>query len=75
MNAKVKADWPYPTIQACAGETFDKVTFSPVPADREAEALKNPYLEIEAAPVSVETPAAPLPTELDAPQPAKKARK
>lgn len=73
MKAKVKADWTYPTIQACAGETFDKLTFRPVPADREAEALRNPYLEIES--ISVETVDEPPATELVTPKVAKKARK
>jgi len=59
MQAKLKSDYPYRTIRACAGAEFVKDEYRPVPVGREGEALANPHLEIEPAPV-VETEAAPV---------------
>lgn len=52
MEARVKVDSPFAVITACSGVTFTRHAWTPVPAGMEAEAARNPYLEI----LPVETP-------------------
>ena len=47
MQARVKADFPWRSVQSCAGIEFVKYEWRPVPPDREPEAEANPHLEIQ----------------------------
>ena len=49
MRAKVKQDSRLSAITACAGVQFSKHHWTDVPPDRIAEALANPFLDIEVA--------------------------
>ena len=46
LFARVKSDSPYKTVTACAGKLFVRGEWLQVPADREDEARRNPFLEI-----------------------------
>jgi len=56
LLAKVREDCRQKTIVACAGVLFFKGTWCNVPADREDEARRNPFLEVDAPPPLAEEP-------------------
>jgi len=47
LFARVKSDSPYKTVTACAGKLFVRAEWLQVPADREDEARRNPFLEVD----------------------------
>lgn len=59
MQAKLNPDYKFATINACAGIQFDKEIWRNVPADQEADARTNPYLELRERPVDPAPAAAP----------------
>lgn len=60
MQAQVKANSPWRTINACAGAEFIKSQWRDVPAGRESEAQNNPFLETRDVLPVVEVPPAPV---------------
>jgi len=47
LLARVKINSPYKTVTACAGKLFVKTEWLQVPADREDEARRNPFLDVD----------------------------
>ena len=46
MEARVKADGRWPSVTACSGREYVKTEWRVVPAGMEAEAERNPFLEV-----------------------------
>jgi len=64
LLAKVREDCRQKTIVACAGVLFFKGTWCNVPADREDEARRNPFLEVDTPmPLLADEPPAPPPAD------------
>lgn len=53
MEARVKQDARWKSITAFSGLEFVKMEWRPVPAGCEAEAKRNPFLEVREKPVEV----------------------
>jgi hypothetical protein len=64
MNAKVKSDYRWNNIRACAGTEFIKGEFRTVPAGLEAEALSCDMLEFEPEATPEPEPEAPIVSEV-----------
>lgn len=51
MQARVKQDYRYKSIVALSGQEYVKSEWRSVPADREKEAARHPFLEALESPV------------------------